>query len=470
MPNLVHVPGIENTSEAFRNKVIAIASELQTDPNFLMAVMSFESGATFRPDIKNAAGSGAVGLIQFMPKTAQNLGTSTAALAAMSAVAQLDFVRKYLLPFKGRMKTVEDAYMAVLMPSAIGKGSGHVLFKRGTTAYKQNSGLDLNGDGLITVAEAAKKVSERLGTQPVAAQPLKKGDHGPAVEMLQHELIDLGYLTLQDFNTGPGTFGPKTEKALQAFQADIKLDGNGVYDAATQLAVRQLNEGVKKGSQGGVVAAMQQRLIVRKLLTAADVATGPGTFGPRTQNALITFQMKVGLEPNGMLTDETFRALFKKELPAPAPTGDNTVINVVLPQSGTGFTTYNREPGGADQHGTQLTINALIDVAQAWALLHPEVLLQFGDISRRGGGAFPPHKAHKKGREVDVRPLRKDNLLAATNIHDPSYDSKRTGEFVKLVRTKHPGVTIFFNDPKLINAGLTKQLGGHNNHLHLRFP
>jgi hypothetical protein len=41
---------------------------------------------------------------------------------------------------------------------------------------------------------------------------------------------------------------------------------------------------------------------------------------------------------------------------------------------------------------------------------------------------------------------------------------------VKLVRTKHPGVTIFFNDPKLINAGLTKQLGGHNNHLHLRFP
>ena len=70
MSNLVNVLGIEKTNEAFRNKVIEIADRLLIDPNFLMAIMSFETGATFDPKIKNAAGSGATGLIQFMPTTA----------------------------------------------------------------------------------------------------------------------------------------------------------------------------------------------------------------------------------------------------------------------------------------------------------------------------------------------------------------------------------------------------------------
>ena len=57
-------------SAAFRNKVRAIASELGTDPNFLMAAMAFETGRSFSPSQRNQAGSGAVGLIQFMPRTA----------------------------------------------------------------------------------------------------------------------------------------------------------------------------------------------------------------------------------------------------------------------------------------------------------------------------------------------------------------------------------------------------------------
>ncbi len=471
MPNLVHVPGIENTSQAFRDKVIAIAAEIGVDPNFLMAVMSFESGASFNPAKKNLAGSGAVGLIQFMPKTAIGLGTTTAALALMTPEGQLDFVRKYFLPFKGKLKTLEDTYMAVLMPSGVGKGPGHVLFKAGTIAYKQNKGLDGNGDGVITVAEAAAKVRERLGA-PLSefAKPLQRGDNSPEVANLQRELVDLGYMTLQEVNTGQGTFGPKTEAALKAFQKDIELGESGTYDSATQAAISQINAGVQKGSLGGIVKAMQQRLVSRKLITAAVVATGPGTFGPSTQAALITFQLKAGLEPNGILNDETYRVLFQKETaPAPPPPAANG-IDAVLPERGTGFATYNREPGGADQFGTQLTINAIIDLGQAWFLSHPEVPLQFGDISRHGGGKFPPHHAHQKGREADVRPIRKDNAMAATNINDPAYDAKRTAEFVALVRKKHPQATIFFNDKKLIAAGQTKPLGGHDNHLHIRFP
>ena len=37
-----------------------------------------------------------------------------------------------------------------------------MLFRRGTRAYLQNSGLDLNLDGLVAVAEATEKVRRRI--------------------------------------------------------------------------------------------------------------------------------------------------------------------------------------------------------------------------------------------------------------------------------------------------------------------
>jgi peptidoglycan hydrolase-like protein with peptidoglycan-binding domain len=474
MPNLVNVLGIENTSEAFRKKVLEIADRLLIDPNFLMAIMSFETGATFDPKIKNAAGSGATGLIQFMPPTARGLGTTIEELEKMTAVAQLDFVEKYFAPHKGKLLTIEDAYMAVLYPKGIGKGKDFVLFEEGSKAYKQNIGLDVSGDGKITVGEACRKVSERLGTASMSnIVELKKGDVGAAVESLQDEMIDLGYLTLEEKKTGAGTFGNKTEAALKAFQKDILLKDTGVLDLPTQAAMRQLNDGVKKGSSGGVVQALQQKLVSKKFLTQAEMNTGSGIFGGKTQAALIQFQLKNSeLEPNGVLSDETYRLLFKTPAPVtPIPTNlNNTNINKVLEINGEGYTTYNREPGGADQFGTEMTINRIEDLGRKWFLLHPEVLLQFGDISRKGGGSFPPHGSHKNGRDVDVRPIRKDNRTDPISVGEVQYDTIRTEEFVKLVRSRHPTALILFNDDRLIKKGLTKFTPGHHNHLHIRFP
>ena len=79
----------ERVSPGFVEKVIAIGLELDINPNHLMAAMAFETGGTFSPSKKNAAGSGATGLIQFMPSTARDLDTTVEALAAMSAEAQL---------------------------------------------------------------------------------------------------------------------------------------------------------------------------------------------------------------------------------------------------------------------------------------------------------------------------------------------------------------------------------------------
>lgn len=154
----------KKVSDAFKAKVRWIAQQLNIEPDWLMACIAFESAETFRADIRNAAGSGATGLIQFMPNTAAALGTSTAELAKMTPEAQLDVVYRYFRPYKGRMHNLGDLYMAILWPAGIGKPDHWPLWERQSrpTTYRQNSGLDVNKDGTITRGEALTKIQQKL--------------------------------------------------------------------------------------------------------------------------------------------------------------------------------------------------------------------------------------------------------------------------------------------------------------------
>lgn len=155
-------------SQEFKDKVQWIVDQLgmpqEGGADNMMSCMAWESNGTFSPKVKNMAGSGATGLIQFMPKTAIGLGTTVAALAAMTAVEQLDYVYKYFLPFRGKLNNLSDVYMAILYPIAVGKPENYVLFDRDTKpiAYRQNGGLDFNRNGQITKHEAAAKVYAKL--------------------------------------------------------------------------------------------------------------------------------------------------------------------------------------------------------------------------------------------------------------------------------------------------------------------
>ena len=153
-------------SESFLRKVEDIETRLRMAPGSLLAVMKFETGGTFDPAERNRAGSGATGLIQFMPSTAKSLGTSTEALARMSPEDQLDYVEKYFQPYKGKLGTLDDTYMAVLYPKAIGKPEWYPLFAQGTKAYEQNAGLDRDKKGIVTKADAVSMVQRRSGQAP----------------------------------------------------------------------------------------------------------------------------------------------------------------------------------------------------------------------------------------------------------------------------------------------------------------
>ncbi len=76
----------------------------------------------------------------------------------MNAEQQLVYVERYFRPYKGRIRTIEDIYMTILYPKAIGQTTDYVLFSGSTKAYRQNKGLDADGDKAVNKYEAAAAV------------------------------------------------------------------------------------------------------------------------------------------------------------------------------------------------------------------------------------------------------------------------------------------------------------------------
>ena len=154
-------------SPVFRDKVRTISASLGTSPSWLMACIAFETGRTFAPWARNPLSSG-TGLIQFMESTAQGLGTSTAALAGMTAEQQLDYVWAYFRPYTGRLGSLGDLYMAILYPKAVGQPDDYVVFPDKSAAYAANKGLDIDHDGVVTKRECVAFVEKMLaeGLEP----------------------------------------------------------------------------------------------------------------------------------------------------------------------------------------------------------------------------------------------------------------------------------------------------------------
>ena len=101
---------------------------------------------------------------------------------------------------------------------------------------------------------------------------LRHGMTGPQVRKLQEDLIKLGYMTREQVNTGPGVFGPRTERALEAFQKKNHLAPNGRYGSDDRIALtRALNahDAAHRAAESGSAAP-------RATTAAPAAATGAG--------------------------------------------------------------------------------------------------------------------------------------------------------------------------------------------------
>lgn len=165
------LPWSNNVSPAFVARVRKMAQDLampRDGAGWFMGGMAFESGGTFSPTIKNAAGAPYYGIIQFGEAAATDAGTTLNALLKMTAEQQLEYVYNFFKPYRGKLNNISDFYMRILWPKAVGQPEGYNLWNAGTKAYLQNKGLDINGDGIITKAEAGKKVRDKYvaGLEP----------------------------------------------------------------------------------------------------------------------------------------------------------------------------------------------------------------------------------------------------------------------------------------------------------------
>ena len=165
---------VKENKTAFCQKVIQIASALQILPSWLMIVMYFESRLNSKA--VNST-SGATGLIQFMPTTARNLGTTTDELKEMSNVNQLDYVYLYLKPYKGKIESLTDLYLCIFYPYAVSRPYDYILGSQNGTATKiaeQNAIFDADKDGLITKGEVVAYIDRFAKSLGYTGETIKK--------------------------------------------------------------------------------------------------------------------------------------------------------------------------------------------------------------------------------------------------------------------------------------------------------
>lgn len=166
----------------FVDKVGAIAMQLNIYPEWIMGVINSESG--FNPQAVNKqpgdssdpytrAATRATGLIQFMPKTAAALGTTTQKLYKMNAIDQLDYVYLYYKQWAKYIRSYEDLYLATFYPKAlVQQWNGSKAFPQ--AVYNQNKGVDSNKDGVLTVSDFRAFVLKKIPTQYLAIFEKKK--------------------------------------------------------------------------------------------------------------------------------------------------------------------------------------------------------------------------------------------------------------------------------------------------------
>jgi len=139
------------SSEA-KEKIKDVAAKINCDPDDLIAVMKAESGC--KTTAVNPNG-GATGLIQFMPSTAKDLGTTCEDIKKMSDVEQVALAGKYLEKAKKTAKMSTDQkldkktlHALIFMPANAKKD---VLCKAGSKEYEANKkALDKEGKGYIS--------------------------------------------------------------------------------------------------------------------------------------------------------------------------------------------------------------------------------------------------------------------------------------------------------------------------------
>jgi N-acetylmuramoyl-L-alanine amidase len=140
---------------------------------------------------------------------------------------------------------------------------------------------------------------------------IREGERGGPVADVQRRLSSLGFEIPSDELTG--VFGAKTKRAVQAFQQDrgLLVDGlvgeetwRELVEASWRLGDRVLYLAAPH-LRGDDVRDLQDRLAT----LGFDGGRADGIFGPHTESGVREFQRNYGIPPDGIVAEQTVRAL-----------------------------------------------------------------------------------------------------------------------------------------------------------------
>lgn len=272
-----------------------------------------------------------------------------------------------------------------------------------------------------------------------------RGNRGVDTLAVQYLLQARGYSLSAD-----GIFGSGTESVVKSFQSSRGLTADGIVGSNTWSA---LVVTVQQGSSGPAVRALQAQLNKKRRLSL----TVDGVFGSATYSAVVSFQSHAGITADGIVGPTTWR---------------NLVWHYAYP-SFSYMCDQDPDGNGTANWGTGSSIGQLEAAVAAFAGTG-NGKVPLGDVSFEHGGDIPGHASHEVGVDVDVWPIRTDSAQCTSSRitwQSSSYDRAATRALVQEIRAKAPGhvALIFFNDPVLIDEGLTSYYDNHDNHLHIRY-
>ncbi|MDO5022664.1 MAG: peptidoglycan-binding protein [Eubacteriales bacterium] len=209
----------------------------------------------------------------------------------------------------------------------------------------------VTGNYLEVTEKAVKKVQEAYGL-PVTGvadaktleiiygdchRPLKSGDQGKDVSRLQTTLSELGFYS----GNVSGNYMQGTKAAIESFQKANGIEVTGEADVNTQIKLysgearmatpdpNRTPSPVPKptpepdlsypgklsyGSKGERVRQLQERLMELGYFNRKSTTTG---FYKMTQASLKAFQKQNGIDPDGVLDEITWQALYSEDVAGP---------------------------------------------------------------------------------------------------------------------------------------------------------
>jgi peptidoglycan hydrolase-like protein with peptidoglycan-binding domain len=181
----------------------------------------------------------------------------------------------------------------------------------------------------MPVSAARSVGSARL--VPSSSPELSSGDFGASVTELQQLLKRAGVPT----GSIDGDFGPMTQAAVRRFQSSRGLPVDGVVGPRTWAALRQSSGPTPSGTtqpslRNGDLGADVERL--QRELSRHGFGAGAidGQFGPNTRSAVVRFQRAKGLEADGVVGPNTWRALSGGVVAPTAPVTSGSVRDRIL--------------------------------------------------------------------------------------------------------------------------------------------